>query len=102
MRPPRRYLAVHDAYDNDRIFSGYLRIIVHRVPDLAAVWEVVEVFGQTLLRIKANRDKTGARSVGWYLAVPPGSERDEVSSYLAVTPDITLAMPVSVEALPKK
>lgn len=96
----RRYLSVHDAFD-DGIYPGFLRVMVQSAPYLAAVWEVVEDFGRTVLKIKATREKTGARSAGWYLAVPPGSKRDEVSNYLAVTPDSTLAMPISVVALPK-
>lgn len=102
MSPLRRFLAVHGSGASDRLFSGCLRVIVHRNPEKAAVWEFVKIFGKTALRIKANLAASGSGTDGWYLTVPPGSERGDGSNYLAVTSDVDKAMPVIPVALSKE
>lgn len=104
MHPLRRFLAAHDYYDSDRIYPSCVRIIVHRDPKKAAVWEFVEVFGKKVLRIKANLDSSGSGTIGWYLTAPSGSERagSSTSNFLAVTSDVGFAMPVTTVALPKE
>ena len=93
-----RFLAVHRARGDDEIYEGYLRVIAHAVTEKAAIWQFVKHGGRRFLQIKANRDATGGHTVGWYVAVPPNSVRDHKSNWIAVTPDLDLAMPVEVEA----
>ena len=72
-------------------------MIAHRDPGIAAIWQFVEHGGKRYLQIKANRAPSGSSTVSWYLAVPPPSYRDNGSNWIAVTPDLDLAMPVQVE-----
>ena len=69
--------------------------MVHADSNKAAVWQKVTTGGKQYLQIKINRDRGSQSTVGWYLAEPPNSVRDEVTNYLPVTPDGTKAMPVS-------
>lgn len=94
MFPLRSYLSVHDFYDNDRKFPGYLRAMVHNSASLAALWEFVRISGKTVLRIKANR---ASAAVGWYLTEVSDGFQPDV--YLAVTPDLDLAMPITAVPL---
>ena len=70
--------------------------MVHADPTGAVIWEFVDVEGKQYLKVKQNRDNTAQDTVGWYVAVPPDSDRGKFSNYLAITPDLEKAMPVGV------
>ena len=91
-----RFLAVHDSRPSDLIYPDYLRVIVHADPEQAVVWQVVKYEGFRYLQIKANRGSTTADTTGWYLAIPPNSDRDVSSNYVGVHPDIEKAMSIIV------
>ena len=93
-----RFLAVHDSRPSDRIYQDYLRVIVHHDPEQAVVWQVVKHEDNQYLQIKANRGLTAADTTGWYLAIPPNSDRDLSSNcnYVGVHPDIEKAMTIVV------
>lgn len=93
-----RFLGANKFYDSDEDpeYEGMLRLIVHFNPYKAIIWQFVTVCDKTYLMVKENRDGASANTTGWYVAVPPGSKRDRKSHYLAITDDISKAMPVSV------
>ena len=93
-----RFLSANSLYSTDTIYPGFVRIMVHIDAKKAAVWKKVTVGGSQYLQIKINRDAGSQSTIGWYLAEPPNSVRDELTNYLAVTPDISRAMPVSFKA----
>lgn len=63
------------------------------------MWKFAEVDGAKYLEVAANPDETGADTVGFYLGVPPDSERDESSSFLGVTSDVSAATTVSASPI---
>lgn len=73
--------------------------MAHSDAGKAAVWKKVTSDGKQYLQIKVNRDRGSQSTVGWYLAEPPNSARGTGTNYLAVTPDIAKAMPVSFQAV---
>ena len=93
-----RFLAVHDWYKSDRIFTGYLRVMAHADAQKSAIWNFVEHDGKRYLQIKTNRAGSATHTAGWYLAEPPSSERDSVSNWMAVTPNLDEAMAVEAKA----
>jgi len=94
-----RFLSVHRYFPTDVKYPGYVRVIVHSGTKFASIWQFVEIDGKRYLQIKENRFTPATN--GWYLAVPPDSKRDKHSEYIAVTPDIEKAMPVSTKPLTK-
>ena len=93
-----RFFAVHDSRPGDRIYPDNLRLIAHADPEKAIVWQVVKHEDNQYLQIKANRASTNADTTGWYLAIPPNSDRDLSSNcnYVGVHPDIEKAMTIVV------
>ena len=91
-----RFLTAHNAYPADSQYDDMLRLIVHAHPSRAVIWQFVPVCGKTYLMVKENRAATATGTGGWFVAVPPDSERDKHSNYLAITPEISKAMPVTV------
>ena len=71
----------------------------HPDPNKAAIWQFVEHDGKRYLQIRSNREVNyqAPFTAGWYLGVPPGSERDSKSNWLAVTPNFEDAMAVGVK-----
>ena len=94
-----RYLASHRYYPKDSKYEGMVRLMVHADPAKAVIWEFVTVDGKQYLKVKENRDYTAPDTAGWYVAVPPDSDRDQHSKYLAITPDLDKAMAVEVLAV---
>ena len=91
-----RFLTAHNAYPNDSQYDDMLRLIVHSDPNKAVIWQFVPVCGKTYLMVKENRAATATGTGGWFVAVPPDSDRDKHSNYLAITSDVAKAMPVAV------
>lgn len=94
-----KFLSVHKHFSADSIYPGFVRVMAHSDAGKAAVWKKVTSDGKQYLQIKVNREIGSQSTVGWYLAEPPNSVRDELTNYLAVTPDIAKAMPVSFQAV---
>jgi len=96
-----RFLGANKQYDSDEEYEGMLRLIVHSDPQKAIIWQFVTVCNRTYLVVKENRDEAAKDTAGWYVAVPPDSKRDRKSHYLAISPQVRDAMPVSaVPAVP--
>lgn len=95
------FLGANKQYDSDEEYEGMLRLIVHSDPQKAIIWQFVTVCNRTYLVVKENRDEAAKDTAGWYVAVPPDSKRDRKSHYLAISPQVRDAMPVSaVPAVP--
>ena len=101
----RRFLAVHEYYSSDTMFgSSYVRAILHSDEAKAAVWDLEVLPGKNpevhdfayALKLVFNRDGSSGDTDGWYLTVPPGGERNQMSNYVAVTRDLSKATPLFI------
>ena len=88
-------MAVHNEVDADQAYPDYLRVNMHADPTQAVIWKLALHRFTLYLQIKGNRAASAPETVGWYLAMPPDSTRDQYSRYLGVTPDFDKAMPVA-------
>ena len=89
-----RYLSAYTYKDSDKMYKGYARMTVHQHIQYAAVFKFVTYSGKKVLQIKKNDD---SKTVNWYLSIPPHARRDNTSSYVAVTSDISKAASVSMK-----
>lgn len=104
MLPHCRFLSAHDHYRSDTRFPGFVSVMLHNDENKAAVWDLEVIPGKDpnredfafRLKVVANRDASATYTEGWYLTVPPGSDRDRHSNYVALTDDASLATPVFV------